>query len=38
VRAQCGYILSHDSLVNGVHKVLVCDRGILKFGMVQCIE
>jgi hypothetical protein len=34
VRAQCGYMLSRESLVNGVHRVLVCGGGILKFGMV----
>jgi hypothetical protein len=31
---QCGYMLSHDSFVNGARRVLVHSRGILKFGMV----
>jgi hypothetical protein len=34
VCVQCGYMLSHDNLVNGVHKVLVHGGAILKFGMV----
>jgi hypothetical protein len=38
VRAQYGYMLLHDSLINGAHKVLVRSGGILKFGMVQCVE
>jgi hypothetical protein len=38
VRMQCGYMLLHDSLINGVCGVLVHSGGILKFGMVQLIE
>jgi hypothetical protein len=38
VHAQCGYMLSCDSLVNGAHRVLVHGGGILNFRMVQCIE
>jgi hypothetical protein len=38
VCAECGYILSRNSLVNGVHRVLVRGGGVLNFGMVQHIE
>jgi hypothetical protein len=38
VHAECGYILSHDNLVNGVHRLLVYSGGVLKVGMVQRIE
>jgi hypothetical protein len=38
VCTQCEYMLSHNSLVNGVDRVLVCGGGIQKFGMVQCTE
>jgi hypothetical protein len=38
LRAQCGYMLSHDSLVNCGRKVLVCGGGVLKSGLVQCVE
>jgi hypothetical protein len=38
VRAQCGYLLSCDILVHGAHRVLVRRGGVLKFGMVQCVE
>jgi hypothetical protein len=37
-RAQCGYMLSCDSLVSGVRKVLVCGGDILNSSMVQRIE
>jgi hypothetical protein len=30
---ECGYMLSHDSLVNGMHRVLVHGGSIIKFGM-----
>jgi hypothetical protein len=35
VHTQCGYMLSRDSLVNGVRKVLVHGGVVLKFGLVQ---
>jgi hypothetical protein len=35
VRAQCGYMLSRDNLVNGARRVLVCGGGVLNSGMVQ---
>jgi hypothetical protein len=38
VRTQCGYMLSHNSLVYGARRVLVCSEGVLNFGMVQRIE
>jgi hypothetical protein len=38
VHAQCGYMLSRDNLINGACAVLVHGGGILKFGMVQCVE
>jgi hypothetical protein len=38
VRAQCGYMLSCNNLVNGVHGVLVHGGGLLNFGMVQRVE
>jgi hypothetical protein len=38
VCAQCGYMLSRDSLVNGARRVLVRGGGVLNFGMVQCVE
>jgi hypothetical protein len=38
VCAQCGYMLSHDSLVNGVRGVPVRGGGVLNFGMVQRVE
>jgi hypothetical protein len=38
VHAQCGYMLSRDSLVNGARRVLVRGGGVLNFGMVQCVE
>jgi hypothetical protein len=34
VHMQCGYMLSHDSLVNGLCRVLVHSGGVLNFGMV----
>jgi hypothetical protein len=34
VHAQCGYMLSHNNLVNGVRRVLVRSGGVIKFGMV----
>jgi len=33
--AQCGYMLFHDSLVNGECRVLVRGGRVLKFDMVQ---
>jgi hypothetical protein len=38
VHTQCGYMLSHNNLVNGACKILVHGGGILNFGMVQCVE
>jgi 1,6-anhydro-N-acetylmuramate kinase len=38
VRAQCGYMLSHDSLVSDARRVLVCGGGILNSGMMQRVE
>jgi selenophosphate synthetase-related protein len=38
VHAQCGYMLSRDSLVSGARRVLVHDGDVLKSGMVQRIE
>jgi hypothetical protein len=38
VHVQCGYMLSHDSFVSGVHKFLVRSGDVLKSGMVQCVE
>jgi hypothetical protein len=38
VHAQCGYMLSRDSLVNGARRVLVHAVGVLNFGMVQHVE
>jgi hypothetical protein len=38
VRALYGYMLSHDSLVNGVHRVLVRGGGVLKFGIMKHVE
>jgi hypothetical protein len=38
VHAQCGYMLSRDSLVNGARRVLVRGGGVLNFGMVQHVE
>jgi hypothetical protein len=34
VCVQCGYMMSRENLVNGAHKVLVRDGGVLNFGMV----
>jgi hypothetical protein len=34
VRAQCGYMLSRDNLVNDARRLLVCGGGIQNFGMV----
>jgi hypothetical protein len=34
VYTQCGYMLSHDSLVSGAHRVLVHGGDILNYGMV----
>jgi hypothetical protein len=38
VHVRCGFILSHDSLINDVRGVVVRGGGILKFCMVQCVE
>jgi hypothetical protein len=35
---QYEYKLSRDSVVNGVCRLRVHSRGILNFGMLQCIE
>jgi hypothetical protein len=38
VHAQCGYMLSCDSLVSGARRVLVRGGDVLNSGMVQHIE
>jgi hypothetical protein len=38
VHAQCGYMLSHNSLVSDARKVLVRSGDVLNSGMVQCVE
>jgi hypothetical protein len=38
VPAQYEYKLSHDSVVNGVRRLMVRGRGVLNFGMVQHVE
>jgi hypothetical protein len=38
VHAQCGDMLSRDSLVIGARSVLVHGGGVLNFGMVQNVE
>jgi hypothetical protein len=35
VRVQCGYMLSRDSLVSGVHRVFVHGGDVLNSGMAQ---
>jgi 1,6-anhydro-N-acetylmuramate kinase len=38
VCTQYGYMLRHNNLVNGAHRVLVRGGGILNFGMMQRVE
>jgi len=38
VCTQCGYMLSHDSLVSGARRVLVRGGDILNSGMMKHVE
>jgi hypothetical protein len=35
---QCGYMLSHNNLINGVYGVLVRGGGVQTFDIVQHVE